>query len=122
MERLLYQLFEGEYDITPKPDETQQQLYQKLLTAWNKVEDGLGQEFADHLGDLEGERENWQNYQYYRSGFILGAACGARRHGPPLHENAPSSVDGAPRSSRPTCVYLAKHDPRFWACGASAGG
>ena len=84
MECLLYQLFEGEYDITPKPDETQQQLYQKLLTAWNKVEDGLGQEFADHLGDREGERENWQNYQYYRSGFILGARLMLEALGPGL--------------------------------------
>ena len=69
MECLLYQLFEGEYDITPKPD---------------KVEDGLGQEFADHLGDLEGERENWQNYQYYRSGFILGARLMLEALGPGL--------------------------------------
>ena len=73
MENILYQLLSGGYDITTKRDKKQQELVQKILAEWGKINDALGTEFADRLVELEGEREDWQNYQYYRSGFLLGA-------------------------------------------------
>ena len=72
MESILYQLFNDTYDITPKPDEKQQQLVQRILGEWEEIEEALGQEFVDRLAELEGEREDWRNYQYFRSGFRLG--------------------------------------------------
>lgn len=72
MESILYQLFNDTYDITPKPDEKQQQLVQRILGEWEEIEEALGQKFVDRLAELEGEREDWRNYQYFRSGFRLG--------------------------------------------------
>ena len=72
MESILYQLFIGDYDITPRPDKKQQQLVQRILGEWEEIEEALGQEFVDRLTELEGEREDWRNYQYFRSGFRLG--------------------------------------------------
>ena len=72
MESILYQLFIDDYDITPKPDKKQQQLVQRILGEWEEIEEALGQEFVDRLAELEGEREDWRNYQYFRSGFRLG--------------------------------------------------
>ena len=72
MESILYQLFIDDYDITPKPDKKQQQLARQILGKWEKIEAALGLEFVNHLAELEGEQEDWRNYQYFRSGFRLG--------------------------------------------------
>ena len=73
MESILYQLFSGDYDITPKPDKKQQELSEASLAELDKIAAVFGAEFVDHLCDLSGEREDWRNFQYYRSGFLLGA-------------------------------------------------
>ncbi len=73
MESILYQLFSGDYDITPKRDKKQQELYDQIFTETDKIQAVFGAEFLDRLCDLEGERTERRNFQYYRSGFLLGA-------------------------------------------------
>ena len=73
MESILYQIFNGDYDITPKRDKKQQELCDKRSAELEKVQAVFGIEFMDRLFDLEAEEEVQENYQYYRSGFLLGA-------------------------------------------------
>ena len=72
MEDILYSLFSGEYDITPKRDKKQQELCEKRYTELEKVQAVFGVEFMDRLFNLEAEQAELQNFQYYRSGFLLG--------------------------------------------------
>lgn len=72
MERILYELFSGDYDITPERDKKQQELSKASLAELDKIASVFGSEFVDHLCELEGEREEWRNFQYYHSGFLLG--------------------------------------------------
>ncbi len=73
MENTLYQLFSGDYDITPERDKKQQELSKASLAELDKIAAVFGSEFVDRLCELEGDQAVWQNYQYYRSGFLLGA-------------------------------------------------
>lgn len=73
MENILYQLFSGDYDITPGRDKKQQELCDQIFAETERIEAVFGEEFLDRLLDLEGERAERRNFQYYRSGFILGA-------------------------------------------------
>ena len=41
MEGLLYHLYTGNYDFTPKPDKAQRELEQKLFTEWDRVQELL---------------------------------------------------------------------------------
>ena len=45
MENILYQLFSGEYDITPKRDKKQQELCDQIFAELDKVEAVLGDKF-----------------------------------------------------------------------------
>ena len=72
MKDILREIFDGEYDITPKRDKTQQELDEKLCAEWDKVQKMLGDEFIDRLFELEGEKEGWRAFHYYREGFRLG--------------------------------------------------
>lgn len=73
MENILYQLFSGEYDITPKRSKKQQELCDQIFAELDKIEAVFGETFLDRLFELDGERAAQRNYQYYRSGFLLGA-------------------------------------------------
>lgn len=73
MEDILYQLFSGEYDITPERDKKQQELCAQIFSELDRVEAAFGTEFLDRLLDLDGERAQQEHYQYYRSGFLTGA-------------------------------------------------
>lgn len=73
MESVLYQLFSGDYDITPERDKKQQELHSQVSAEMDRVQAVFGIDFINHLFDLEAEREALENYQYYRSGFLLGA-------------------------------------------------
>ena len=73
MENILYQLFSGDYDITPKRDKKQQELCAQISAEIEKIEAVFGEEFLDRLLDLDGERAELQHFQYYRPGFLLGA-------------------------------------------------
>ena len=72
MKDILREIFDGEYDITPKRDKTQQELDEKLCAEWDKVQKMFGVEFIDRLFELEGEKEGWRAFHYYREGFRLG--------------------------------------------------
>ena len=72
MKNILREIFDDEYDITPKRDETQQKLDQKLYREWDKVQKMFGDTFVDRLLELEGERQDWRNFHYYQAGFRLG--------------------------------------------------
>jgi len=73
VEDILYQLFNGDYDITPERGEKQQELLHQICHELDQVQATLGDKFLDRLGDLEGELDDWYQYQYYRAGFLLGA-------------------------------------------------
>lgn len=72
MDSLLYEIYTGDYDITPKRDKKQQELGKEICAEWEKIEKMFGGAFTDRLLDLEGEREDWQDFHYYRAGFRLG--------------------------------------------------
>ena len=72
MKDILREIFDGEYDITPKRNKTQQELDEKLCAEWDKVQKMFGDEFIDRLFELEGEKEGWRAFHYYREGFRLG--------------------------------------------------
>ena len=72
MESLLYQIYSGEYDFTPKRDKKQQELYEKLCEEWDKAQRMFGNEFIDRVFSLEGELEDRRSFQSYREGFRLG--------------------------------------------------
>ena len=72
MSDILREIFNDEYDITPKRDKKQQQLCEQLCAEWDKVQRMFGDEFADRLFELEGEKEEWRAFHYYREGFRLG--------------------------------------------------
>ncbi len=84
MENILYQLFSGDYDITPKRDKKQQELYDQIFAEVDKIKAAFGPAFLDRLCDLEGERAARQNYQYYRSEFALGVCLMLEALGPGL--------------------------------------
>lgn len=73
MESILYQIFSGEYDITPEWGKTQQEIRSRLFTELDQVEAVLGEPFLDRLIDLGGEWSEHQNFHYFRAGFLLGA-------------------------------------------------
>ena len=72
MKDILREIFDGEYDITQKRDKTHQELNEKLCAEWDKVQKMFGDEFIDRLFELEGEKEGWRAFHYYREGFRLG--------------------------------------------------
>ena len=59
--------------ITPERDKKQLELSKEILAELDKASASLGVAFVDRLCKLEDERKEWREFQYYRSGFILGA-------------------------------------------------
>lgn len=72
MKDILREIFDGEYDITPKRDREQQEIDKKLCAEWDKVQRMFGDGFVDRLFELEGERDDWRTFRYYQAGFRLG--------------------------------------------------
>ena len=72
METLLREIFDGEYDITPKRDKKQRELGEQLCIEWDKIEKMFGGEFVNRLVDLEGKREEWREFHSYQAGFRRG--------------------------------------------------
>ena len=72
MDSLLYHLYTGNYDFTPKPDKAQRELEQKLFTEWERIQEELGLEFVDRMFQLEAEREDIREFLAFREGFRLG--------------------------------------------------
>lgn len=72
MNSLLREIFDNEYDITPKRDKEQQEIDKKLCVELDTIQRMFGDGFIDRLLDLEGEREDRLNFHYYQAGFRLG--------------------------------------------------
>lgn len=72
MSSLLYEIYSGDYDITPERDKKQQELEKTLCEEWDKIQAVFGDVFIDRLLELEAEREDWRAFHYYREGFLLG--------------------------------------------------
>ena len=72
MKDILREIFDDEYDITPKRDKAQQNLEKKLYAEWDKVQRMFGDEFIDRLFTLEAEQAHRQSFHYYQAGFRLG--------------------------------------------------
>ena len=72
MEDILYQLFSGDYDITPKQGEKQQELRRRIFAELDRVEAAFGSDYLDRLFDLNSQWNAWKDFEYYRSGFALG--------------------------------------------------
>ena len=72
MENILYQLFSGDYDITPKQGEKQQELRRRIFAELDRMEAAFGPDYLDRLFDLNSQWNAWKDFEYYRSGFALG--------------------------------------------------
>ena len=72
MESILYQLFSGDYDITPRRDKKQQELCDRIFAELDRVEAAFGSDYLDRLFDLDSQWNAWKDFAYYRSGFALG--------------------------------------------------
>ena len=73
MEDILYQLYAGDYDATPERDDRRTELSEHLLELYRQIHEALGLEFVERWDELNGAREEWSAYRYYRAGFRLGA-------------------------------------------------
>ena len=73
MDDVLYQIFYGTYDPTPKAAAPDQAMPEDLLKLYRQMERTLGLEFVDRWDSLQGKREEGSGFQYYRAGFRLGA-------------------------------------------------
>lgn len=73
MNGILREIFDDEYDITPKRGKRQREIDEQLCGEWDTIKAVFGVEFIDRLLALEGEQENWRAFHYYRAGFRLGA-------------------------------------------------
>lgn len=71
MDSLLYDIYNGDYDITPKWDKKQREMTEKLCAEWDKVQTMFGDQFLDRLLELEGERDDQRAFHYYREGVRL---------------------------------------------------
>lgn len=72
MNDILRELFDGEYDITPKRDKRQRELDEKICEEWRKVQKMFGTQFVDRLSELERDQEDLRAFHYYRAGYRLG--------------------------------------------------
>lgn len=72
MKTILREIYDGDYDVTPKRDKAQQELSKKLYEELEKIQTMFGDEFMDRLFDLEAEQEDWRDFHFYREGFRFG--------------------------------------------------
>ena len=60
MDDVLYQIFCGTYDPTPKAAAPDQAMPEDLLKLYQQMERTLGLEFVDRWDSLQGKREEWR--------------------------------------------------------------
>ena len=72
MDRLLFEIYNDTYNITPKYNLGETELNKKLSAKWEEVQKALGSEFLDSLLSLDGERIDREGFYCYREGFRLG--------------------------------------------------
>ena len=73
MDDLLYEIFLGEYDPTPRTSGITPQEGEELQAIYQKMKQALGVEGMDRWFGLEADRAQRIEYQYFRAGFRLGA-------------------------------------------------
>ena len=73
MEDILYQIFLGEYDPTPRTSGLSPEEGEELQAIYQKLQEALGVEEMDRWFGLEADRAQRIEYQYFRAGFRLGA-------------------------------------------------
>ena len=72
MKNILREIYDDEYDITPKRDKRQRELGKKLCAEWDKIQTMFGDDFVNRLFDLESEQEDWRDFHFFREGFRFG--------------------------------------------------
>ncbi len=73
MDKLLLELYNGNYDITSMQDEAQEEITQKLSVLLEQVQKQIGLDLVDQLTGLYAERSGLSEFRYYQEGFRLGA-------------------------------------------------
>ena len=73
MEDILYQIFLGDYDPTPRTSGLSPEEGEELQAIYQKLQEALGVEEMDRWFGLEADRAQRIEYQYFRAGFRLGA-------------------------------------------------
>lgn len=72
MENILYELFNGDYNISENRNEAESKISREIIPMLNEVNEKFDEEFVDRLSDLYADRELQSNYRYYQAGFRLG--------------------------------------------------
>ena len=73
MDDLLYEIFLGDYDPTPRTSGLSPEEGEELQAIYQKLQEALGVEEMDRWFGLEADRAQRIEYQYFRAGFRLGA-------------------------------------------------
>lgn len=69
MKNILREIFDDEYDITPKRDKRQRELDLETCEEWDKVERMFGGEFVDRILELEGDGRTSRRSTIIRRAF-----------------------------------------------------
>ena len=72
MDDLLYEIFLGDYDPTPRTSGLSPEEGEELRAIYQKMQRVLGVEEMDRWFGLEADRAQRIEYQYFRAGFCLG--------------------------------------------------
>ena len=73
MDDLLYEIFLGDFDPTPRTSGLSPEEGEELQAIYQKMKQVLGVEGMDRWFGLEADRAQRIEYQYFRAGFRLGA-------------------------------------------------
>ena len=73
MDDLLYEIFLGDYDPTPRTSGLSPEEGEELQAIYQKLQEAVGVEEMDRWFGLEADRAQRIEYQYFRAGFRLGA-------------------------------------------------
>ena len=73
MDDLLYEIFLGDYNPTPRTSGLSPEEGEELRAIYQKMQRVLGVEGMDRWFGLEADRAQRIEYQYFRAGFRLGA-------------------------------------------------
>ena len=72
MNSLLFELYNGDYDVTPKLDKAQEEINRNLCVLLEQIQEQLGLDTVDQLTGLYAQRGDLSDFRYYREGFRLG--------------------------------------------------
>jgi len=72
MESLLYEIYDGRYNINEYRDEEEEKIARKVAEMKKQVKAELGEEFMERLTDLYLDWMQMSDFRHYREGFSLG--------------------------------------------------